>query len=269
MSLSQEIAWGDGSGDKIYIIAGASEGNQTVQVSSDPNTGAARTKTITFSASGVSPVSLTINQEAGQVSPVFYDYLVFDGTAYIETDITPTSLASYLGNFGNETLTGSGAGQRMFLLPTTSNVQTGFIISPSGSTNTYRQFSVYYGSTATSGNKRLNWTTPRYDVFLTPYRCGYGGTVVSITKGNGKPNGALVIGQNASGTGQAYTGKIKTFYVYGDDAQDVSSVAGFDNYTPVATLRPCTYNGEAGLWCVETNKFYGNTAGAGTLTATN
>lgn len=68
MSLSQEIAWGDGSGDKIYITAGASEGNQTVQVSSDPNTGAARTKTITFSASGVSPVTLTVNQEAGTPS---------------------------------------------------------------------------------------------------------------------------------------------------------------------------------------------------------
>jgi len=65
MSLSQEIAWGDGSGDKIYITAGASEGNQTIQVSSDPNTGAARTKTITFSASGAESVVLTVNQAAG------------------------------------------------------------------------------------------------------------------------------------------------------------------------------------------------------------
>ena len=263
------IPWGDGSGDNIYLSAPSQTGDQSVSVTSDPNTGAARSKVVTFSASGVSPVSLTINQEAGQVSPVFYDYLVFDGTAYIETDITPTSLASYLGNFGNETLTGSGAGQRMFIVPTTSNVQTGFIISPSASTNTYRQFSVYYGSTATSGNKRLNWTTNRYNVFLTPYRCGYSGTVVSITKGNGTPNGYLCLGQNVRSTGQAYTGKIKTFYVYGDDAKNVSSVAGFNSYTPAYTLRPCTYNGEAGLWCVETNKFYGNTAGAGTLTATN
>ena len=152
------------------------------------------------------------------MSPVFYDYLVFDGTAYIQTDIIPSSLASYLGNFGNETLTGAGAGQRMFIVPATSN-QTGFIISPSSSTNTYRQFSVYYGSTATSGNKRLNWTTKQYDVFLTPSRCGYANSVVSITKGNGTPNAGLCLGQNPKSTGQAYTGKMGIFKVYGDDAK--------------------------------------------------
>ena len=128
---------------------------------------------------------------------------------------------------------------------------------------------MYYGSNALGGNRRNYWSTPRYDIFLTPNKFGYGGTVVNITRGGYVPDGALVRGQNAAHSGQAYTGKMKTFYVYGDDAKNVANVSGFANYTPVATLRPCTYNGEAGLWCVEKNKFYGNTAGAGTLTATN
>ncbi len=263
------IPWGDGSGDNIYLSAPSQTGDQSVSVTSDPNTGAARSKVVTFSAVGVTPVSLTINQAAGGIAPVFYDYLVFDGTAYIDTDIVPSNDASFLGNFGTETLTGSGAGQRLFLVPATGSTQTGVIISPSQSTSTYRYFSMYYGSNALGGNRRNYWSTTRYDIFLTPNKFGYGGTVVNITRGGYVPAGALVIGQNAAHSGQAYTGRIKTFYVYGDDAKNVANVSGFANYTPVATLRPCTYNGEAGLWNVETSKFYGNTAGAGTLSVAN
>lgn len=43
------IPWGDGSGDNIYLTYSASQGDQTVLVSSDANGGAARTKDITFS----------------------------------------------------------------------------------------------------------------------------------------------------------------------------------------------------------------------------
>lgn len=101
MSLSQEIAWGDGSGDKIYITAGASEGNQIVQVSSDPNTGSARTKTITFAASGVSPVTLTINQEAGrQPQPAE------DGRIWLYVDVNSATSATRI-LYSNNTSTTS------------------------------------------------------------------------------------------------------------------------------------------------------------------
>ena len=68
------IPWGDGSGDNIYLSAPSQTGDQSVSVTSDPNTGAARSKVVTFSASGVSPVSLTISQDAGAVE----QYIVFD-----------------------------------------------------------------------------------------------------------------------------------------------------------------------------------------------
>ena len=75
------IPWGDGSGDNIYLSAPSQTGDQSVSVTSDPNTGAARSKVVTFSASGVSPVSLTITQDAGStpqqytltLNPSFYD----------------------------------------------------------------------------------------------------------------------------------------------------------------------------------------------------
>lgn len=70
------IPWGDGSGDNIYLTYPSASGDQTVQVSSDANTGSTdRTKTITFTAShhGTSETKmLTVVQEG-----VPEDYIVF------------------------------------------------------------------------------------------------------------------------------------------------------------------------------------------------
>lgn len=60
------IPWGDGSGDNIYLTYSASQGDQTVLVSSDANGGAARQKVITFvSTVGNISRSLTVLQESG------------------------------------------------------------------------------------------------------------------------------------------------------------------------------------------------------------
>lgn len=49
--MTTQVDWGDGSGDKITLTYEASEGEQTIMVSSDANAGASsRTKNITFSA---------------------------------------------------------------------------------------------------------------------------------------------------------------------------------------------------------------------------
>ena len=64
MAYTKEIAWGDGSSDKLYFSAPASEGNQTVEISSDANAGQERAKTVNFNASGVSPQALTVVQLA-------------------------------------------------------------------------------------------------------------------------------------------------------------------------------------------------------------
>lgn len=60
------IPWNDGSGDNIYVSAPSQTGSQTVTVASDANTGAARSKVVTFT-SGVGSIvrQLTVSQEAG------------------------------------------------------------------------------------------------------------------------------------------------------------------------------------------------------------
>ena len=60
------IPWGDGSGDNIYLTYSSASGDQTVEVSSDANTGSARTQVVTFTA-GIGNITqmLTVSQEAG------------------------------------------------------------------------------------------------------------------------------------------------------------------------------------------------------------
>ena len=200
-------------------------------------------------------------------TPVFYDYIIFDGTAYIETDIVPPADASFNVKMGNETLKSQ---QRLFLCNGT-NAYFGALLS-SNTSATKRYFAVYYGATTagSSNQKSNNFSTAIYNFFLTPKRFGWGSTdSYTYTKGAGTPTGGLVIGDNTSHSGQAFTGEMQTFYVYDSDAQNCTKAADFSSYTPKYTLRPCTVNGEAGIWCEETSKFYGNTAGAGTLSVRN
>lgn len=60
------IPWDDGSGDNIYLTYSSASGDQTVEVSSDANTGNARTQVVTFTA-GIGNITqmLTVSQEAG------------------------------------------------------------------------------------------------------------------------------------------------------------------------------------------------------------
>lgn len=197
---------------------------------------------------------------------VFYDKLIFDGTAYIDTDIVPQDNVSYRVQLGDET---QKVTQRLFMLRAGTNGLIGTLLNASTDA-TGRQFSIYYGSSTYADNtRRLNWTYPRYGFFLTPKRFGIGGSSYTITKGADAPTGTLGLGINVSHTGQAYTGSMSIFRIYGSEAQDVDTYAGFNAYQSIVTLRPCTYYGEAGMWYVEGNKFFGNTAGAGTLSVAN
>lgn len=107
-----EIPWGDGSNDKIYLTYPSASGDQTVVVTSDANTGAARSKVVTFT-SGVGNItqSLTINQERAVPSESRIQYLdnINALGAYIDTGIlsgntiriivTASNMASAMGHF--------------------------------------------------------------------------------------------------------------------------------------------------------------------------
>lgn len=67
-----QVPWNDGTGEKIYLTYGASEGNQTIAVTSDAHTGyVERTKDITFtvSAGGTTITrTLTVKQSGKDIT---------------------------------------------------------------------------------------------------------------------------------------------------------------------------------------------------------
>ena len=198
------------------------------------------------------------------IEPVFYDRLVFDGTAYIETNYVLPANCSIGGNFGYET---QKIAQRVFR----SQGGGGYILLTYGgsTSSTRRQLVLFYDSaSALVNNLYVNFTFDSYSFFMTPTKYGIGETASTYTKGNSHPTGGIVFGDGIGG--QAFTGRMGIFKVYDSTAAGATSAIDLENnYTPVATFRPCTYNGEAGMWYVEGNQFFGNTAGAGNLTVAN
>lgn len=130
------IPWGDGSGDNIYLSAPSQTGDQSVSVTSDANTGAARSKVVTFNAVGVTPVSLTINQEAGGVTPQQYT-IALNPSSYDENDYAYASLQNPTRAYTNETstnycqialVTGAGAETYVYFKFDTSSIPAGATI---------------------------------------------------------------------------------------------------------------------------------------------
>ncbi len=84
--MTTQVEWGDGSGDKIYLTYSASEGNQTVQVSSDAHTGYIdRTKDINFSiVAGQTTITrtLTVVQSGKDIT-----IITRNDTAMTENDV--------------------------------------------------------------------------------------------------------------------------------------------------------------------------------------
>ena len=70
--MTTQIGWNDGTGDSIYLSYTASEGNQTVTITSDAHTGyVERTRDITFSATaGGTTISrvLTVVQQGKDIT---------------------------------------------------------------------------------------------------------------------------------------------------------------------------------------------------------
>lgn len=205
--------------------------------------------------------NLVFERGSSPTSPlVYYDRLVFDGIAYIETTYSLPANSSMRYIVGNET---RKASQSIF-----SVLTNGYYVAMlfGGLTNTtQRQIVAWYDSTSYLKEFLENRLSDSLSLFITPKCVGYGSNSYSFTKGGTHPTGGIRfgIGQNP------YTGELGTFYVYGSDAQNVTTYDGFDSFTPVATLRPCTYNGTPGLWYVEGGTFWGNTAGSGTLSVRN
>ena len=105
------------------------------------------------------------------VTPVFYDYIYFDGTAYIDTTVTIPANGSLRVSLGMET---SKTAQQVFIAEGTNGGYIGMFIG-GGSNTTRRQVVPLYDSTSyLASNRYLNWTYTTYGFFMTPSRSGWG-----------------------------------------------------------------------------------------------
>lgn len=199
-------------------------------------------------------------------TPVFYDRLVFDGTAWILTDLVIPTDGSIRVTEGGETR------KQQNLWFTQRNTGEGSIrLYWGGSTTASRLQPIpFYRSTSyLFSGKYFSTTGTERGVFQTCERVGFNSTNYSYTKGTLPAPNPLYIGGLSGGSIPSFTGYMRTLYIYDNTTQGVTTYDGFDSFTPVYTLRPCLYGGQAGYWCVENSTFYGNSAGAGTLSVAN
>lgn len=124
------IPWGDGSGDNIYLTYSSASGDQTVEVSSDANTGGARTQTVTFT-SGVGSITqqLTVSQEAGVTQHTLTKYPSgYDTSHYAYRSISDISNAYTSSSSGTIAkiywVRGSGAQTYMYFTFDLSSIPT-------------------------------------------------------------------------------------------------------------------------------------------------
>lgn len=200
---------------------------------------------------------------SGIAGLVFYDHLVFDGTAYIETTYAlPSRCSLKITKMGGETVKASQG----MIMAQGSNGGFIAILLGGNTSNVDREICIFYDSSSILKRATVPVSTDYYNAFLTQKRYGIDNSGMTFTKGSKHPDGGISFGKSSS---QPYTGVMGTIYVYDSDTANVTTYDGFNSYTPVATFRPCTYNGEAGLWYVEGHAFFGNTAGSGTLSASN
>lgn len=268
MAITTEISWGDGSGDKIYVTREASEGNQIVSVSSDANTGAARSKVVSFT-SGVGSIvqQLTITQaENLPYTPV--EYIETDGVAFITTNVAGNAPKSFTGKM-------------LPICPSTSTGSSYFLGCRKDSGNTrFWAFSVYGTKTAAFG-----------------YYSGYYANVdISDSIDNETPlefhsvlqRGTCRVGVKQQGESSFTDYSISRNYIVttnyyitlfgvnnaGTIAHSLSGTRCYGlkiynsgNYTNlVFDAIPCYYQGEYGMWDKVSNAFFGNRAGAGAFT---
>lgn len=266
MAVTTEIPWGDGSGDKIYLTRDASEGDQNVQVSSDANTGSARSKVVTFT-SGVGNIQrqLTINQAAGlPYTPL--EYIEADGIAYIDSGIKGNAPMSVTGKMlpvlasSNAYFMGcrkdSGNTRFIFLFISTSKyagfgyANGAYASAVNVATSVDNKTPMEFHTILRSGTNRVG-VKQQGESSFTDYTRSINSTITTNTN-------IHILGYNNHGTPVPAPSGMRCYGV---------KLYSSNNYTNlVFDGIPVLYNGEYGLWDKVSNSFFGNAAGSGAFT---
>lgn len=190
---------------------------------------------------------------------IFYEKLIGDGTAYIDTKHVPTTALKYIciDCISKEQNT-NVAGCRN---ATTSNNNLSFYIGSLNRTATYSIFyrnivNYNYGTTAENGwTIKVEEIETGYDVTTKAATLSSGSTR-SITKYTNVPNCSFHL-FSVNTNGKADTN--------GSGHLEMKRFELVDGSTSLH-LVPCTYNGEAGMWDLVSQTFFGNAASSGQFT---
>lgn len=259
--MTQQIEWADGSGDKIYITAPDFSGNQQIAVSSDPNTGAARSKAVTFSAGNISK-TLTVQQAAGlPYTPI--EYIETDGIAYIDTGILGNAPKSCIGKMFPVT----GSSYFFGCRKDSGNTRFNFFQISSSNNCGFAYANASY-ATAIDVSASINQTPIEFQTILQRGRCSlrikqYGDS--SFTEFSATLNTQVTTNRNMyllawnnQGTAAVCKAGTRCYPLTVYDSNNFTS--------PILDVQPCIYNGEYGLWDKISNRFLGNAANSGAFT---
>ena len=262
------IPWGDGSGDNIYLSAPSQTGDQSVSVTSDANTGAARSKVLTFSASGVPSVSLTINQEAGGLPYTPINYIQTDGTAYIDTGVSGSSpksseLKVMIPNTTNCVMLGKGN------VNTSSQVASMFSLVYLNGSRACFGYRFRYLTGAPSVSESITNQTP----FIVRTQLKAGSQYIGVKEDGDTEWTSLSKTQATETTGSTNLYLFRTNYSStplpcpsGSRVYYCKIYSDYNLSTLVFDGVPCIYNGEYGLWDKVSDSFFGNASGSGAFT---
>lgn len=239
------IPWGDGSGDNIYLSAPSQTGDQSVSVTSDPNTGAARSKVVTFSASGVSPVLLTINQAAGNTYKSV-EYIHASGGSCIDTGIIMSSTDKIIVTYAVSDLTASGD-KYIIRCKDGYNGNAATWVATYGNNG---RIYVRFGSTSSPYASNMNsYLTGKHTFELRQGWFGIDGSRILQPAYSSMPNTSMVIGGRLSTNNSVSTG-------YYGDIYEVSILDSDENYRFHGVPRVRLNDNEVGLYDTISGNFF-------------
>ena len=173
-----------------------------------------------------------------------YEYVLFNGYAYIQTSIKPENhcviaTADLSTNSMDKPLFGTQSGGNYFHLTPYNNKYYWGLAGSEGNGGIY-----------SSGKHSIKYNYgEQHEVIIDGDIIGSGSDISS-------QNYLLTIGRRGSRYGSGW--KIYSFQIVDRESNQT-----------ILNMIPCTYQGEAGMWDVVSNQFYGNANSSGTLTAGN
>lgn len=197
-------------------------------------------------------------------SLVFYDKLVGDGTAYINTEYYPKGSDSFVFETGavshlNRFLFGvKSASISLGILPYT--IDTGYVLYGASTAKEFRtDWGVRYIGALRCENKEGAYVRKYYNITE--------GTNANIANVDSYVNAVaeqplLLFACHISPSSSSLDGRISRDAIYGFSIEDIDG-------NTIMSLKPCTFAGEAGMWDEVNGKFYGNAASSGEFSVAN